>query len=182
VNIAALELARTRADEIMSRVASALVEAEADRRVSLDAVAALRFLDSLEELLPSVPYAALRLSIQLLAHASPAVRRAVTGASRLYGGIAPIAAEEMLRQLAEDAEAPVRAAVARALCGLIAQSEDPIALVERWLAGSFGQREAVERARRRLPAPVGTAPARPGSAHAARPGLRRRALDPHAAV
>ncbi len=144
----------------MTRIARALVDAELTDAAALDAAAAVRFLDSLEDLLNMVPYAAVRLTQRLARHASPAVRRAAAGATRALAAGWPIEAEMLLAELAADPQAPVRSAAMRALAAIVATSRDPLELVERWLAGSPEQRDAMERARRRLPAPIGTAPTR----------------------
>jgi hypothetical protein len=161
-SLTALGLARRRSGHIMSRIAHALVEAETGGRVDLDPAAALRFLDSLPELLGLVPFAAARLAALLADHASPAVRRGAAGAARLLAPYDAVVAESMLVRLAGDPEAPVRSACARALGALVGGADDPLEVVQRWLAGSPEQRDAIERARRRLPAPVGTAPVKPG--------------------
>ena len=159
-SLPALGLAHARSQEMMARIARALVEAELTELVDLDAPAAVRFLDSFEELLRLVPYASVRLAQRLAQHTSPAVRRAAAGATRAMTASFASEAEAMLAQLAADPQAPVRTAAARALTAIIATNRDPLELVERWLAGSPEQRDAIERARRRLPAPIGTAPAR----------------------
>jgi len=144
----------------MTRIARALVDAELEDAVELDAPAAVRFLDSLEDLLNMVPYAAVRLVQRLAHHSSPAVRRSVAGATRAMVAGWPLEAESLLAELAADPQSPVRAAAARALLPVVSTSHDPLEIVDRWLAGSPEQRDAMERARRRLPAPIGTAPAR----------------------
>jgi hypothetical protein len=145
---------------MMTRIARALVDAELDDAVELDAAAAVRFLDSLEDLLNTVPYAAVRLVQRLARHSSPAVRRAVAGATRAMAAGWPIEAEALLAELSADRQSPVRSAATRALAPVVATSQDPLEIVERWLAGSAEQRDAMERARRRIPAPIGTAPTR----------------------
>ena len=144
----------------MTRIARALVDAELEHAVELDAAAALRFLDSLEDLLHMVPYAAVRLVQRVARHSSPAVRRSVAGATRAMAASWPLEAESLLAELAEDPVSPVRTAAARALTSIVATSGDPLEIVDRWLSGSPEQRDAMERARRRIPAPVGTAPSR----------------------
>jgi hypothetical protein len=155
-----LERARARSEELMGRVARALVEAELEGYADLDAPSALRFLDSMDELLALTPFAVTRLCVRLADHGSPAVRRAVASSARQLAPTAPNEAELLLTSLADDAQAPVRAAAARALSALVAHADDPFVLVRRWLSGTAGQRDAMERARRRLPAPIGTAPIR----------------------
>jgi hypothetical protein len=159
-SLPALGLARTRSDTMMTRIARALVDAELSDSVELDAPSAVRFLDSMEELLSKVPYASMRLAQRLAQHSSPAVRRAAAGATRAMTANFAAEAEAILAELAADPQAPVRSAASRALGTIVATSRDPMEIVERWLAGSPEQRDAIERARRRLPAPIGTAPAR----------------------
>ena len=144
----------------MTRIARALVDAELQDAVELDAPAAVRFLDSLEDLLERVPYAAVRLVQRLARHSSPAVRRSVAGATRAMAQSWPLEAETLLAELAADPVSPVRSAASRALGSIVATSSDPLEIVDRWLGGSPEQRDAMERARRRIPAPVGTAPSR----------------------
>jgi hypothetical protein len=158
LNPLALGVARLRADEMMTRIARALVDAELGRPPTLDAAAAVRFLDELEGLLERVPFAALRLTTRLAAHPSPAVRRATASATRLLLDRSAGQAEAILSKLAGCPEAPVRSAVVRSLIALVGASEQPMAVVERWITGSPAERDAIERARRRLPAPTGTAP------------------------
>jgi hypothetical protein len=145
---------------MMARIARALVDAELADTVELDAPAAIRFLDSLAELLKVVPYAAVKLAEHIARHSSPAVRRAAASATRCLVADWPMEAESILAELAADAQAPVRSATARALATLLAQCTDPLDLVERWLSGTPEQRDIMERARRRIPAPIGTAPTR----------------------
>src|SRR5215471_16251924 len=109
-SLPALGLARSRHEEMMSRIARALVDAELADSVELDAPAAMRFLDSFEELLALVPYAAVRLAQRLALHGSPAVRRSVAGATRAMIADFAIPAETLLAQLAADAQPPVRSA------------------------------------------------------------------------
>jgi hypothetical protein len=159
-NPLARELARTRQADTMDRIARALVDAELIGTATLDALSAVRFLHLLEPLARSVPFAASRLCVRLIDHGSPGVRRALATAARTLARSDRAAAEIVVSRLVHDSEAPVRTAASRTLAALVATATDPLAVVTRWVFGDSHEREAMARARRELPAPMGTAPKR----------------------
>jgi hypothetical protein len=136
------------------RLASALCAAELGEPwgESDDASLAAELAPAIARLRATVPFATLCLLGRLTLSRSPEVRAQVARVLPWLADLYPERVEQLLEPLACDGHRLVRAAVDGALAEILLLARDPRAIIERWEAKSAHPREALRRARRRLPA------------------------------
>ena len=103
----------------------------------------------------SVPFATLRLLGRLACDDHPDVRAGVARALPWFADLYPDRVEQLLLPLACDSARAVRAAAVDALADLLESAPAAQDIVDRWQWHPDRAREVLDRARRKLPPPLG---------------------------